>query len=148
MSLYQKSEGKKAGERRDSYGNVEMLKRKREDSGERKEKEKDRIFRDNKKTPQSPIDERKGEGSEIRKMMSKWRKKMAKMMVELKGIRGMKEDYKILMEEIKIVREQGKRVMEEIDNMRREFREREEMEGGEGGVKEGHEGLGKEGGRK
>ncbi|CAL1672975.1 unnamed protein product [Lasius platythorax] len=126
MSLYQKGEGKKAGERRGSYGNVEeMLKRKREDSGERKEGEKDRIFRDNKKTPRSPIEERGGEGYEIREMMSKWREEMAEMMVELKGMRGMREDYKILMEEIKIVREQGKRVMEELDNMRREFRESE-----------------------
>lgn len=39
---------------------------------------------------------------------------MAKIMLELRSVKGLRENYMIMMEEVKGIREQGKRVMKRV----------------------------------
>lgn len=56
-----------------------------------------------------------------------WREEMEEMVKEIKGIKNWKEDIMVMKEEVKEgIREQGKMLREEVEKVRREFREQEE----------------------
>lgn len=82
--------GKEANERRGSYGNIEeMLRRKREDSEERRKREREgeEIFRDSKKTLRSEKWKRVEE-NELGGLIRKWREETEEVMRDIKGVKG------------------------------------------------------------
>lgn len=113
-----------------SYGNIEeMLRRKREEVGERKGTEGE-VFSRSKKTTRSPeLEKEKKEGME--EMMRLMREELREMRKEIKEVSGWKEEVRTMRREIKEevkegIKEQGEKLTTEIEGMKREFREREE----------------------
>ncbi|KMQ92892.1 hypothetical protein RF55_7068 [Lasius niger] len=132
------------GVKESSCGKIdEILKRKREQSGEGRREED--IFKSCKKTPRSPEKGRmEGEG-EIWEILKGWKEEMEDAAKEVRGMKGWKEEIRMMKEEVKEgIKEQGGWLRGEVEELRREFREREELEGGKGGVEELYQGAGGE----
>jgi len=81
--------GKKRGGTREnmlSMGNInEMLKRKREEEGNRRMME---IFKKSKKTPRSPAKGEMAEGERKEVLMRRWREELGEVLEEIKRMKG------------------------------------------------------------
>lgn len=87
----------------------EMLKRKREHLAEGEEEERvEEVFKTSKKTPRllGREDIQKGEMGEI---WSRWREEMEEVLREVRGVKELKENFRLMKEEVREeIREQGK----------------------------------------
>lgn len=72
----------------------EILKRKREDSEERRKREGEETFRDSKKISRTPEKGVRREEKGIGEMMGRWREEMEKIVREMKGVKGWREEFK------------------------------------------------------
>ncbi|CAL1672140.1 unnamed protein product [Lasius platythorax] len=110
---------------RSSCGKIEeMLNRKREQSGEGRGGED--IFKSSKKTPRSPEKGRMESEGELWEILGGWKEEIEDVAKEMRGMKGWREEIRMMKEEVKEgIKEQGRLMREEIEKLRKEFREGE-----------------------
>lgn len=113
----------------ESMGNMEDLwKRKREDleGKEEGEGEMEDVFRKSRKMGRSPVKGMVGNEREMSEMMRGWKEDMEEIMKELRGMKEMREELKQIKGGIdEVVKEQGRMLREEMEDVKRIFKEKE-----------------------
>lgn len=87
----------------------DMLKRKREHLAEREEEERvEEVFKTSKKTPRL-LGREDMQKREIEEIWSRWREEMEEVLKEVRGVKELKEDFRLMKEEVREeIRKQGK----------------------------------------